>query len=178
MSNRERKNRKYGNLQRGTVLIVALLLLLVMTILGLTAMNSSILQGLMATSYQTQTATLAETENLLRELEEDIIQGVANTDYTVDFCPGDARPAVATRAWTGIPERTMNGGRYTVEFLGRRPLPGGSGSLEEEIEAEEGTGVPLFDYFLRPTVRLEGDRDSLRIVQSVVQISANPGACP
>jgi type IV pilus assembly protein PilX len=172
MPDNDTKVPNHQNRQRGTVLIVALLLLLVMTILGLTAMNSSVLQGLMATSYQTQTATLAQTENLLSELEEFILQGAAGTDYNVDFCPGVTRPAVGDRAWTGIPVRALNGGRYTVEYLGQRLLPGESAAVGEEDEP------PKFEYFLRPTVRLQGDRDSLRIVQSVVKIGANPDVCP
>ena len=64
--------------QAGAALIVALLLLLVMTILGVTAMNSSILQGFMSASYQQQTVTLADAENILLQGEFDVEDLVLN----------------------------------------------------------------------------------------------------
>lgn len=150
--------------QRGAALVVALILLLVMTLLGITAMNSSILQGFMSSSYRQQTETLATAENILRAGELDIEDLVANgvgagrDAYYINLVtnPGDQFDATAyAAAWPA--------NQFVIEYLGQRIIPGESivigGGLEDSL-------VHVFRVSARE-VQSADEREALRIVQSL-----------
>ena len=165
MMRRDQPN-SLGNMQsqQGAALVVALILLLVMTILGVTAMNSSILQGFMSNAFQQQTRTLALAENTLRAGELDVEDLVANgvgtgrDSYYANIVnnPGDAFPAAAYgTAWPIT--------NYYIEYLGQRIVPGESvaigGGLEDSL-------VHVFRVSARET-RPDDERGGTRIVQSL-----------
>jgi type IV pilus assembly protein PilX len=147
--------------QSGAVLIVSLVLLLVMTILGVAAMNGAIMQGLMSSSYQQQTVTLAYAENLLLEGELDVellvASGAAARNYYFDLAasPDDAFPATKTAAaWPHD---------FVIEYMGEFAVPGES--------VNEGGGfadsvVHIFRVSAR-RARADEERGGLRIVQSL-----------
>lgn len=151
--------------ERGAALIVALVLLLVMTILGVTALNSSILQGYMSSSYQQQTRTLAIAENILRqgelEVEALVFGGVGDPPpgYYLNLVEDPAPiPFAASSFATAWPAE-----QYFIEYLGQRIVPG------ESVAVGGGLADSLVHVFrvsareLRPAT----ERSSLRIVQSL-----------
>ena len=157
---------------RGSVLVVALLILLVITMLGLTAMNSSIMQGLMSASYTSQTQTLSGAENTLRQVELAMETGTAERHYT----DGDSTPLVGQADWSVVLSTDLAGGQYVVDYIGH---------FLDELRAfqagdSESVAVGADEFDLRPhisqvTTRAAGPRGSLRIVQSVFATSGIPG---
>jgi type IV pilus assembly protein PilX len=150
--------------QRGAALVVALVLLLVMTLLGITAMNSSILQGFMSSSYRQQTETLATAENVLRAGEidvEDLVAfgvGAGRDAYYINLVtnPGaQFDPTEYAAAWPA--------NQFVIEYLGQRLIPGESvvigGGLEDSL-------VHVFRVSARE-VQSADEREALRIVQSL-----------
>jgi type IV pilus assembly protein PilX len=157
-------------LQRGTALVVSLIMLLVLTILGVAAMNSSIMQGLMSTSYQSQTTTLSGAEAVLREGELDVeaLLGAAKPAYYYDLIAEPPDPALAVEDLVALPwafdanafdDGTFDG-QYAIEYLGRFEVPG-------ETIVLPGGVVGSYVYAFKVTARTGGDRGALRTVQSV-----------
>lgn len=152
-------------------MVVALVLLLVMTILGVTALNSSTLQGFMSAGYQEQTVRLAAAENILLEAEFDVQDRVATgfggasgvyyfnlaADPTLEF------PAsLANQAWPLT--------NYVVEYMGEFEIPGESAAVGGGFEDS------LIHVF-RVSARSERDaasRGGLRIVQSLYVTLTGP----
>jgi type IV pilus assembly protein PilX len=153
--------------QRGAALVVSLVLLLVLTLLGITAMNSSIMQGLMSTSYQSQTTTLSGAEVVLREGELDVegLLGGAKPTYYYDLVADtpDAAPDIASLVWTFSANTLDTDGidsAYVIEYLGQFEVPG-------ETAVLPGGAAGSHVYVFKVTARGEGDRGALRTVQSV-----------
>lgn len=121
--------------QSGAALVVALLLLLVMTVLGVTALNSSTLQNLMSSAFQQQTTTLAGAENVLLEGEMDVeaivVGGVEGRTHFVDLTDEDETQFDLV-AWNdGWPVAQRIGeieitGSYFIEYMGKFEVPGES----------------------------------------------------
>jgi type IV pilus assembly protein PilX len=152
--------------QRGAALIVALILLLVMTLLGITAMNSSILQGFMSASYQEQTVRLAAAENILLTGEFDVEDLVANGVVDRGTAPNqyyfnlDTDPALqfaAAAAATPWP----NG--FVIEYMGNVEIPGESIAVGGALED---SSIHIFRVSAR-SERDASERGGLRIVQSL-----------
>lgn len=174
MKNELKINSPASNREKGAALIVALILLLVMTILGITAMNSSILQGFMSTSYQRQTTTLATAENILLagelDVEDLVFAGVNGRTHYSNLVAGGAIFEAAKLA------STWPATNYYIEYLGRRIVPGESvaigGGLEDSI-------VHVFRVSARETRPDENDtanpgRGGTRIVQSLYVTLSGP----
>ena len=169
-----RRHTSHQRRQRGAALIVALLLLLVMTILGVTAMNSSTMQGFMSASYQQQTSTLAGVENVLFQGERDveaIVTGSVGTRThyrnllthplgsfeVADFSYDWAGAAAVSEA---IGEFSILG-QFMIEYMGEFEVPG-------ESIAEGGSFEDSKIHIFRVTARgREPQREGLRIVQSL-----------
>jgi hypothetical protein len=156
--------------QRGMALVVALVFLLVLTILGVTAVNSSIMQGLMSASYQQQAVTLADAENRLLEAEADIddivFNGVAARDYYIDLslAPLNAFPATdLAQVWPND---------FVVEYMGPFLVPGESAAEGGGLEDRE---LHIFRVSARRE-RTEDERGGLRIVQSLYVTLDGPDA--
>lgn len=164
--------------QRGAALIVSLILLLVMTLLGLAAMNSSILQGFMSASQQEQTTRLARAEDFLLEgefeVEQLVVGGVGTTTCggATLCCPVGAcyrnLEADPTQAFDvnsllrPFPGGNTAGGGYLIEYMGQFLVPGESvaegGGLEDSL-------IHIFRVSARSVPGNE--RGGLRIVQSL-----------
>lgn len=154
--------------QRGAALVVALILLLVMTILGVTAMNSSILQGFMSNAFQQQTRTLAIAENTLRAGELDVEELVANgvsppgVDRSSYYINLVANPGLEFNA-ADFADWNAADNPFYIEYLGRRIVPGESvaigGGLEDSL-------VHVFRVSALEN-RPDDERGGIRIVQSL-----------
>lgn len=157
--------------QHGAALVVAMILLLVMTLLGVTVMNTSVLQGLMSSSYQEQTVRLATAETVLLQGEFDVEDLVANgvlnrgTDgyyFNLTVPPTPAFPAaVFDQAWPAT--------NYVIEYMGEFEIPGESiaegGGLEDSM-------IHVFRVSAR-SARAD-ERGGLRIVQSLYVTLSGP----
>jgi type IV pilus assembly protein PilX len=155
---------------------VALLLLLVMTILGVTALSSSTMQGFMSASYQQQTSTLAGVENVLLEGEFDVLDLVNNGvgirphffNLMEESPPAQFPAGSANADWTTLGKavsRTVGPfqipGHFVVEYLAEIDVPGES--IAEGGGLEDST-VHVFRVSARGT---EQQRGGLRVVQSL-----------
>ena len=167
--------------ERGAALIVALLLLLVMTILGIAAMNSSIMQGFMSASYRQQTTTLAGVENVVFAGERDveaIVDPVTTIDvgelgYFIDLTD----PSLTGPPWTASDTSESNWnlaetvaqtigslnifGQYRIEYMGEFEVPG------ESIAEGGGLEDSRIHVFRISARGVEGGRGSLRVVQTL-----------
>lgn len=130
-------------LQRGAVLVVALIMLLVMTLIGVTSLSSTAMQERMAgnmreinTAFQAAEATLRDGENFLTAAALPEFNGT-NGLY-VPAPGGDPQHWDVAANWTGSGSRTYSGSldtddvalaeapRYMVEELVPVPAPGGT----------------------------------------------------
>jgi type IV pilus assembly protein PilX len=161
--------------QKGAALIVALVLLLVMTILGVTALSSSTMQGFMSASYQQQTVTLAGAENVLlageRDVEDIVATGVDGRTHFFNLLedpPPDQFPAGSFSAdWAvaQIINQTIGvldiDGQFVIEYMGEFEVPG-------ESIAEGGGFEDSRIHVFRVSARgEETEREGLRVVQSL-----------
>jgi type IV pilus assembly protein PilX len=146
--------------QRGAALIVSLILLLVMTLLGITAMNSSILQGFMSASYQEQAVRLATAENSLLtgefDVEDLVAHGVGDRTYYFDLT--DLLPVFAA---AGTATQWPND--FVIEYLGKSPIGGESIAVGGALED---SSIHIFRVSAR-SERDASERGGLRIVQSL-----------
>jgi type IV pilus assembly protein PilX len=174
--------------QQGVSLIVALIMLIVLTLIGVSSMNTAIVELKMAGSSQQQGLALNRADELLR-IGEDDVQTIADTPGTFDFAtPGDGYYVVADDIdvfnldWEGSGLTSISGGKfatsgvfmggdrgdYVVEYIGEKDVIGESGS-EGGDQGVAGSKV----YTYRITARSEGAKGALRLVQSIY-VTANP----
>lgn len=160
--------------ESGAALIVSLLLLLVMTILGVTALNSSVLQSFMSSSFQQQNTTLAGAENVLLageiDVEDVVLNGVAERAYFLDLTDDDVAPFIAEQSspadWDigALVQQTIGNheitGRYILEYMGEFEVPG------ESIAAGGGLEDSRIHIFRVSARGGEANRGALRTVQS------------
>jgi len=170
----QRTQFKAPSQSRGAALIVALILLLVMTILGITALNSSTLQGFMSSAYQQQTSTLTGVENVLLEAEmdiEDIVtNGVNGRAHFINLLDGSTEFPAATGTpddWstTGAAVTEAMGefefpSRFVLEYMGEFEVPG------ESIAVGGGLADSRIHVFRVSARGVEQQRGSARVVQS------------
>jgi type IV pilus assembly protein PilX len=164
--------------QRGAALIVSLIFLLIMTLLGVFALNTSTLETLMAGNNQYQTAALGDAELALASGEDDVEAVVSDTvalefDTGGDhyYNSGDIDPN--NLDWSGFVHNDVGDGQYVIEYGGSEPLPGSSTSLG--TSTAYGGGVAGGDVFVfLVTARSESSKGAVRIVQSVYVTEEEP----
>lgn len=172
------KARGAKRIQQGAALIVSLILLIVMTLLGVTAMNSSILQNFMSANQQEQTQRLARAEDFLLEgefeIEQLVVNGVGTTTCGgLPCCPNGTcyrnLEADPTQAFAvNLPATPFPGGNtpeaggYLIEYMGPFLVPG-------ESVAEGGGFEDSLVHIFRVSARSVpgNERGGLRIVQSL-----------
>ena len=158
--------------QRGAVLVISLLLLVVMTVLAIDAMRSANFNVALATNTQEQGRSFAVAESGLADAEAFILANHPSTpifDWSASdtdglFMPGDLAASPVTGVdWSannGAYETGASGSRYTVEYLGSFSVSGGS------LTTGAGAG-PEQRYLYLITARGESAGGSVRYVQSV-----------
>ena len=135
MKNTELQRQTGPGRQRGVVLIISLILLLILTVLGVGAMDNTLLELRMTGSFQRQMQALNDSErNLLlaeRDVEE-MVDAAGRFDFT---STGDGYyDSTATLKdvldWDSLSVNTGHGDSFTheyiIEYLGRKRLPGES----------------------------------------------------
>ena len=166
--------------QRGAALILALLILLVMTILGVTAMRTSNLELIMATNTQEQVMAMANAENTVVDGERDVSTNFAgpfdpawgwsgnNNDGYFRMDPllalDTANSALEDVDWPDVAADGVGyvagpNGRYTVEYMGS----------VQDTRPGVSLDPPVFRFLYRITGRGTFGRGGTRMVQSIYE---------
>lgn len=153
--------------QRGAVLIISLIILLVMTVLGMTAMQSTVMEEKMAGSLRDKSLAFQAAESALRHAET-ILSGVtlptfANTNglYTqnmsTDWLDIDWSSASATASYTG---GSLHGIASAPTYIIKEINVASSGSLE-------GGTASSVEYYRITARGVGGDSNAVAMVQSI-----------
>ena len=161
------------NRQKGVSILVALVMLLVLTLIGVSSMNSSIVELKMANSMQQQGIALNRAEELLR-VGETNIDTIITDPTAYDFAvAGDGYYIVAdnidvrdidwpTQGLVAIKPDANVDDTYVVEYLGAKPIPGESVKI-----ATDGRIIGGAVHTFRITTRSVAGRGAVRLVQSI-----------
>jgi type IV pilus assembly protein PilX len=167
---------KFGpgtNSQKGVSILVALVMLLVLTLLGVSSMNSSIVELKMATSAQQQGIALNRAEELLR-VGETNVGVILTTPAAYDFAAaGDGYYIVANNINVSSVDWPAQGlvsirpdanvdDTYVIEYLGAKPIPGESVKI-----ATDGRIIGGAVHTFRITTRSVAGKGAVRLVQSL-----------
>ena len=161
---RKDKKRKLGySHQRGLALIMSLVILLILTLLGVTSMNTSNLQTLMTSNSQYQTTALNAAEDVTRTAEAAVEAYVAGgtqpSGYSVMTGSGKD---FSNYAWPDAEVATVGSSKYVIEYTGITPL--NSASLAwRQSQGISGSNVSVF----RITTRTTASRGAVRYLQSI-----------
>lgn len=135
--NTKRKTHNPGNTkQRGAVLVVSLVVLLLLTMLGVSALNMSSMETLIARNDQQRQVSFQSAESALREgyifamtqvsppIETGVkADGNSLTGLYVYDLASSSNLNIYTLSWDGTDSVSATNGRYVVEFLGERGPP-------------------------------------------------------
>ncbi len=166
--------------QHGAVLVVSLMILLLMTLLGVTAMRTANFELVMATNTQARSTAMAAAENALVDGEVDITTNFGGTplfDWSADttdgmYITGDTVQGVGGGtvlndvSWEGADQSAdgfkdgPSGGKYTLEYLGPFTTAGASLTLGGGAGADK-------RYLYRISGRGEFGKGGTRFVQSI-----------
>jgi type IV pilus assembly protein PilX len=163
--------------QRGVSLIVALVMLIVLTLIGVSSMNTAIVELKMAGSAQQQGIALNRANELLR-VGEDRVDVIVTDPQAYDFAAsGDGYYTKADDIdvhnihWAEQGLDSISGGEhetYIAEYLGAQ-IPRGE-------SRKDGTDGPILGaavHTFRITSRSEAGKSALRLVQSIY-VSTSP----
>ncbi len=166
------------SIQQGAVLIVSLIMLLIMTIIGLSAMQSTVLEEKMAGNYRNSNIAFQAAETALRDSEKDIacnnsscttrtapISGISNFDAncTNGLCAGWSPSVWADATKMG------NAVSYGAK-TGVIAIPGVASQPDYLIEGKKcmGLGWASWKYCYRiTTIGYGGTQNAQRLVQEV-----------
>jgi len=121
------------NAQRGVVLIVSLVFLLLLTLLAMSSMQNATLQEKMAGSLQANTASFQLAETLLREAEAQ----VRTPGFSLPQCSSPATCLPPPEALTlttggsgasGVRWMSSDGGFHGIQHIGQTEDPTGGGA--------------------------------------------------
>ena len=169
------------NRQRGAIMAIVLILLLVMTVIGVSTMRSSVREVAMAGSMQQQEDALRDAERTLAMAEDQV--DIWTTDGTFTPAGGGLyranQPNVRTADWSSVTTatgatsgdsaRTTAASNFVVMYVGPRVLEGESLS--------EGRGVSVKGkevYMFRPVARSQQSERAIRIVESLYATETQP----
>ena len=175
-------NRKFKagpDAQRGVSLVVALVMLIVLTPIGVSSMNTAIVELKMAGSSQQQGIALNLANELLRVGEDDI-ETIVNNPIAFDFAAGgDGYYTKADNVdvnqvnWAEL-GLTSNmpadqNDTFIAEYLGPETIPGESRKL-----ATDGRVIGGAVHTFRITSRSDTGKSALRLVQSIYVTTSPP----
>jgi type IV pilus assembly protein PilX len=165
--------------QRGVSLIVALVMLIVLTLIGVSSMNTAIVELKMAGSAQQQGIAQNRANELLR-VGEDRVVAIVTDPLAFDFSAGgDGYYAKADNIdvhdiqWadnglSSVPG-AGTGETYIAEYLGDEEIPG-----ESRKEGTDGRIIGGAVHTFRITSRAAAGKSALRLVQSIYVTTSPP----
>lgn len=158
--------------QKGISILVALVMLLVLTLIGVSSMNTAIVELKMAGSMQQQGIALNRAEELLRVGELDVDAIIANPAAFDFAAAGDGyyvnADAIDVRQidWVAQGLIATQGANandiYVTEYLGAKPIPGESVKV-----AADGRIIGGAVHTFRITTRSATGKNAVRLVQSI-----------
>jgi len=164
--------------QRGVSLIVALVMLIVLTLIGVSSMNTAIVELKMAGSSQQQSIALNRANELLRVGEDDVVD-IVTTPAAMDFSTVDDgyyskanNIDVHNIDWAAQGLDSVSGGEhaaYITEYLGDEEIPG-----ESRKEGTDGRIIGGAVHTFRITARATAGKSALRLVQSIYVTTSPP----
>ena len=168
--------------QRGVSLVVALVMLLVLTLIGVSSMNTAIVELKMAGSTQQQGVALNRADEMLRVGEDDVL-AIVTDPSTFDFTTaGDGYYVVTDDInlhnidWAGSGLNTIQGDNtndvYVVQYMGEKAIPGESERQGGNTGKGEVEGGTVHSFVI--TSRSEAGKSALRLVQSIYVTTAPP----
>jgi Tfp pilus assembly protein PilX len=154
-------------------------MLLVLTLIGVSSMNSALVELKMAGSMQQQGIALNRADELLRVGELNI-DGILNDPAAFDFAAdGDGYYVNADNIdvnnidWAGQGLSTIQGATandiYVTEYLGAKPIPGESVKV-----GTDGRIIGGAVHTFRITTRSATGKNAVRLVQSIYVSTAPP----
>ena len=165
--------------QRGVSLIVALVMLIVLTLIGVSSMNTAIVELKMAGSSQQQGIALNRANELLRVGEDRVVE-IVTDPLAFDFSASD--DGYYTKAdnidvhnihWAEQGLSSIQGANagetYIAEYLGDEEIPG-----ESRKEGTDGRIIGGAVHTFRITSRSAAGKSALRLVQSIYVTSSPP----
>jgi type IV pilus assembly protein PilX len=165
--------------QRGVSLIVALVILVVLTLIGVSSMNTAIVELKMAGSAQQQGIALNRADELLRVGEEDVLAIVTDPAAFNFNTAGDGYYLQADNInvynvdWAGQGLTSIEGDTsddvYVIEYMGAQPIPGASQKV-----GTDGRIIGGAVHTNRITSRSVASKNALRLVQSIYVTSSPP----
>lgn len=156
------------NQQRGLALIMSLVILLVLTLLGVTSMNTSNLQTLMTSNSQYQTSALNSAEEVIRSAEAAVNTHIASgsltppTGYYYIGANAENEIDLSSFNWDGANIATVGSAKYIVEYTGDTTINAASLAWRQS-HFISGDTVSVF----RITARAPASRGAMRYVQTV-----------
>jgi len=164
--------------QRGVSLIVALVMLIVLTLIGVSSMNTAIVELKMAGSSQQQGIALNRANELLR-VGEDRMEAIVTDPQAFDFAAADDgyytkddNIDVHNIHWADNGLNSIQGASsdevYIAEYLGDEEIPG-----ESRKEGTDGRIIGGAVHTFRITSRSAAGKSALRLVQSIY-VSTSP----
>lgn len=180
---------RFPGRQRGVALIVALVLLLVVTVIGLASMRSTSLQERMSANMVDRSLAFQRAESALRAAEAAITGNWQIATLGGQDCSGtlncvNAGTTAFTAAganWTNVPaafnlndDRTPGTPQYHIQFMGTGTAPNSFGLSENADAGNYGNTYPPDNVaFYRVTVRSSDPADtadrSIVVLQSTVK---------
>lgn len=147
---------RIGRRQEGVALVVALILLVVVTLIGLAASRSTILQERMSANSYDRSLAFQRSESGLRAAETAITANWRIADLGGTDCSGAACPVVPANAFTGtdatwhdvpatydVNDATTPGTpQYNVQFMGTGRAPNAMGLKDNADTGNYGSGAP------------------------------------
>lgn len=157
--------------QKGIVLVMSLVILVVLTLLGVSSMTTSNLQVIMTGNAQYQTVALATAELAVREAELLVDKIIAGTEATPSKTDGyhniagsDAEVDLSSFTWPAneTADATLANSQYIIEYAGQKSVP------LTTFKYINGTPIAGDNvYVFRITARTKASRGAVRLVQSV-----------
>jgi type IV pilus assembly protein PilX len=165
--------------QSGVSILVAMVMLLVLTLIGVSSMNSALVELKMAGSMQQQGIALNRADELLRVGELNI-DGILNDPAAFDFAAdGDGYYVNSDNIdvndidWAAQGLATIEGATandiYITEYLGAKPIPGESVKV-----GTDGRIIGGAVHTFRITTRSTTGKNAVRLVQSIYVSTAPP----
>jgi type IV pilus assembly protein PilX len=165
--------------QSGVSLVVALVMLIVLTLIGVSSMNTAIVELKMAGSAQQQSIALNRADELLNVGEQDVLAIVTDSNTFNWTTNGDGYYRttddinVYNLDWAAQGLDSLQGDNptdtYVIEYLGAKSLDG-----ESRVD---GKGTPIVGaaiHTFRITARSTAAKNAMRLVQSIYVTTAEP----
>lgn len=167
-----------GNYQAGAILVVSLILLLVMSLVGVAAMNGARQEIAMAAATQQEELALRRAERTLLAAEaevRDIVKATGAHSFSGNgyyLASNNQAPDISLSMdpnSLAVRDGIQDGDFYVIEYLGEKVVPGESEGVETDASVEGG-----IVHAYRITVRSDTDGRGVRTIRSIYTTSAAP----